>query len=173
MVKLTRRRVLAAGLGVAAASTVAAGAVGGLALSWWDRPPGEGLGALSTDEHAFADAVAEAWFPPGGTPAISGSEARMADFLDEVVAHMEPSTAKPFKLLLQALDAAPLPSRRSHFTALPLEERTEVLKEWVDSSSYLMRQGSVGVLVLLGIGWTTHPVVAAQMSDWFPCGYGR
>lgn len=166
---LSRRQVMAALAAVPAAGALAAGVT---ALRWWDRPPGEGLAALSQDEHEFLVAVADAWMPPGGEPAISGSETGVADFLDGVVASMAPAAARELKLLFQALDDLPAPLRLAPFRKLPLEARIEVLQGWIHHDQWLLRNAALAVLVLVAESVAMHPDYAAILQPHFRCGYG-
>lgn len=168
--KPTRRQVLAAAAAVSAA--------GGLGLgtsvwSWWDRPAGAGLKALAPEEHAFVQAMAEAWMPPGGTPAISGAEARLGDYFDDMVASMPADLGKQLRLLLHALDHLTVPVRGRTFRSLPLETRSAVLAGWLDHPVFLVRDGVTAVMILIGMGYTTHPEVVSVLRPMFPCGYGR
>ena len=167
--RISRRQVLAAAAAVPVVGTLAAG---GVAWRWWDRPPGAGLQRLSEDEHDFVQALAEAWIPPGGDPPLSGADARLGRFLDEVVAGMEPGMAREFKLLLQALDDLPLPTRFSTFRALPLADRQQVMNAWLSRDSWLLRSAVVGVMVLLGEGFAMHPDVIGRLRPHFRCGFG-
>jgi hypothetical protein len=169
-VKITRRQVLAALAGVPVAGGLG---VGGTAWRWWDRPAGAGLKRLSADEHDLAQALGEAWMPPGGDPPLSAAEAGVGAFLDEVVDGMEPAMGRQLKLLLQALDDLTLPTHLSAFRHLPLETRTEVLDGWLNGDVWLLRNGVQALLILLGTGYTTHPEVVARLRPYFPCGYGR
>lgn len=169
-VPITRRQVLAA--------SAAVPVLGGLGLgtavwSWWDRPAGAELQALSPDEHAFAQALAEAWMPRGGTPELSGADARLGDFLDQLIAAMHPQRGRELKLLLHGLDHLPVPVRASRFTHLDLDTRSRALAGWLDHPVHLVRDGTAAVMVLLGMGWTTHPEVVPVIRSMFPCGYGR
>ena len=168
--KIQRRHVLAA---LAAVPAVGALGAGGLAWRWWDRPAGEGLRRLSVDEHDFVVALAEAWLPAGGTPALSGADAGLGGFLDEVIDGMAPATGTQLKLLLQALDDLTLPTHGSAFRHLPLAARTEQLGAWLRSDLWLLRNGVQALLVLMGTGYTTHPEVVETLRPWFACGYGR
>jgi hypothetical protein len=168
--KITRRHVLAGAAAVTAASAVGAG---GLAASWWNQTPEAELRALSPDERAFLNAVGEAWAPPGGTPALSGAEADVGRWIDDVVASMAPTQGKLFKLLLHALDAATVPTHLGRFTALPLDTRTEVLRGWLAHRSSLLRQGVNAVVVLVALAWTEHPEVAPHFRTFYRCGFGR
>lgn len=168
--RITRRHVLAATGALAAAGALG---VGGTLASWWDRPPGEGLEALSTREAGFVSALADAWMPPGGTPAIGGAEAGVDAFVDGVVATMSPFQRKGLKLLVEALDARPLPRHLARFQDLPRDTRTAVLDGWVNSSAYLDRQAISAVLALVSFGYTLHPEVTAFFRPHYGCAYGR
>lgn len=167
--KVTRRHVLAV---VACSGAAALAGVGGLAVRWWDRPAGEGLLALSADEHEVAQALAEAWMPPGGTPSLSGAEARVGDFLDRVLAHAPDPEGKLLKLLLQALDDATVPTRLSAFRHLPLDSRQEVLRGWLASDVAPLREAVRTLLILMSEGYSMHPDVQPELQTLFPCGYG-
>ena len=166
---VTRRQVLAA---MAATSVAGALGVGTLAYSWWDRPPGVGLQALSDDEHAFVQALAEAWMPPGGTPALSGADARLGNFLDDVVAAMPHSQGVELKLLLNVLDDFTGPRRLSRFQYLEREQRTAILQDWLQSPNHYLRNGVLGIVALLAFGWFYHPDVIPMARPWYRCGYG-
>ena len=169
-VQITRRQLLAAS---AAVPVIGALGVGMTTWSWWDRPAGEGLKALSGDEHAFVQSLAEAWMPRGGRPSLSGADARLGDFFDEVIAAMDPQTGKELRLLLHALDHLPLPRRGGTFQSLALTTRSEVLSHWMDHPSWMVRDATAGVMVMVGMGWTTHPDVVSVLRPLFRCGYGR
>jgi hypothetical protein len=166
---VTRRHVTAA---LAALPVLGALSGGGLYLRWWDRPHGDALLALSDDEYALVQALAEAWMPPGGVPALSGADADLGRFVDDLVSRMPHPEKELLKVLLQALDDATLPTHLSSFTALPLDERTAVLKGWLNSDIAEERNAVRTVLILIGEGWVMHPDVSAVLADEFACGYG-
>lgn len=168
--QITRRQVLAA---MAAVPVAGALGVGTTAYRWWDRPPGAGLLQLSDDEHDFVQAFAEAWMPGGGDPALSGADAQLGRFLDGILDGMDPPGARQLKLLLQALDDLTLPTRLSAFRDLSLPDRSEVLHGWLHHEQWLLRNGAVALLVLVGVGYTTHPDVVGILQPHFRCGYGR
>jgi hypothetical protein len=168
-VRITRRHVLATALAVPVVGGLASA---GLAWRWWDRPPGEGLKRLSADEHAFVQAVAEAWMPRGGDPELSGADARLGDFVDDVASGMTPGGGRELKLLLQLLDDLTVPTHLAPFRTLSLEARAEVLEGWLHRSPWLLRNAASGVLVLIGEGWAMHPEVIGWLRPSFRCGYG-
>lgn len=168
--RITRRHVLAVLAVGGAASALGTGAVG---LSWWDRPPGEGLKVLSPQEYDLVQAVGEAWMPRGGTPELSAADAEVGLFFDELLAHSPEDAARMLKLLLQALDDKPRIGWFSAYRHLPLESRQEILAGWIDHPRPLLRRAVHGMIVLLSMGWTTHPEVARILRPSFGCGYGR
>lgn len=160
---------------MAATAATAALSTGGLALhigSWYSRTPREGLHALSPEEYDFIQAIAEAWAPPGGVPAISGAEAQMGTFFDGVVSSMAPQQGKLLRMLLHVLDEETVPGHFARFQHLPLDTRIEVLRGWLDSPWFLQRQAVGAVMALLSFGYTEHPEVAATLQEKFRCGFG-
>lgn len=168
--RITRRQVLAA-TALTAAST--AGGVAAVGYAWWDQAPAPGLRALAPSEHAFAQALAEAWMPPGGDPPLSGADARLGDWLDGLLDGQPATPRTQLKLLLHALDHLTLPTHGAPYTTLPLDTRTTVLRGWLQSDQYLLRNGVQAVVVLLSLGWTLHPDVVGLVRPWFGCAVGR
>lgn len=166
----TRRQVLAASAGVAVAGGLGAGT---MAWRWWERPPGAGLAQLATDEHAFVQALAEAWMPKGGEPSLSGADAALGDFFDGIVDGMHPSTGRELRLLLAGLDALTLPTHLARYHTLGLGDRQDVLRSWLHSDITLLRSGVHAVVALVSLGWTSHPDVAERLRPYFRCGYSR
>jgi hypothetical protein len=168
--RLSRRAILAAAAAVPAAAALG---VGGAAARWWNKAPGDALSVLSDDEYAFAQALAEAWMPPGGVPALSGADADLGRWLDGLLLHLDPMQARALKAACQVLDDLPLTGQGAPFRQLPLEARIEILGRWMRSSSATFRGAISGLLLLLGMGWTTHPEVARVLAPMMGCGWGR
>ncbi len=108
---------------------------------WWNRRPGDGLKALSDREYEIADAMAEAYFPPGGNPPQSGKELNLALFLDEQIAAMDDDLQRVMKAGLHTIQDVtivdtlnPMP-----FHKLPLERRQQILEEWANSAVFAKR----------------------------------
>lgn len=166
----TRRQVLATSAAVAAVGAFGAGAT---AWRWWDRPAGPGLKALSPDEHDFVQALAEAWMPPGGEPALSGAAAQLGLFFDDLLTGVLPTNRKLLKLLIQALDDATLPTHLAAFRHLDRPAREAVLAGWLHHDQHLLRSAVQGLVVLISLGFTTHPEVAPVFQRSMNCAYGR
>ncbi len=166
--QIDRRRVL---IGLGAAAALGVGAVGGLYVRYLDAPPAPGFLALSAHEIEVLDAMAEAWMPPGGTPAISGRDAQVAPLFDEVLSRMDQLSRRGLKALLQVLDDATWPGWRSAFRHLPLDDRIVVLRGWIDGDVGLLRSGIVSLISLFGDAYMLHPEVAAVLGPMYRCGY--
>jgi hypothetical protein len=167
---ITRRQVLATGaLALAATTAVAAGHV----ASWWDRDAAPGYEKLSPQEVKLVDALSDAMFPPGGTPALSGSEAGLARYFDGVLAAMDEPTNDLLRLLLHALDDWAFLEAGLPYAQLPLEARIDKLSVWVKHDSHHVRGAITGLLIFLGMGYCGHPDVKKAAGWIFPCGYER
>lgn len=168
--KFTRRQALAASAAAAAAAS-GAGAVH-LAGWWLGEPEGDYL-FLAPDEVALADALAEALFPPGGHPALSGKDAGLARYLDGILAVMDPPTNEALRILLHALDDWAVLSSGSGYSKLDLEERTANLQRWLNHEQHLVRGAVTGLTIFLSMGYCGHPDVKAAAGWVFPCGFER
>lgn len=151
-------------------------AVGGVGLriaSWYDRDPSTGFACLESGEAELLDALAEAWFPPGGTPALSGAEAGVAAYLDELFSMMDEPTPSLLRTLLHAIDDWSRLAHGGPFALLPLKERTELLKGWTGSDNHLLRGAIGGLGTFIATAYTGHPEVKKACGWQFPCGYER
>lgn len=160
---------------VATAAVGVAGGMGGLVVRqrWWNHPPGGDLEALSQHEFNVIQAIAEAWMPPGeGPPDLSGSEANVGKFVDEIVSRMGAEQRKQFKLLIHLLDDLTMAIEFKPFHQLDRFKRSGHLQVWMNSPWYLLRQATAAVVILISMGYTVHPEVAKHISPWFRCGYG-
>ncbi len=167
---VTRRHVLAATGAIALVASTT-----GLVLHrrWWDHPPGSGHEALSKHEYDVVQAIAEAWMPPGdGPPDLSGSEANVGAFVDEITSRMPSQQRKLFKMLLHILDDTTLAIDYKPFHELDRFRREVHLNVWINSPWPYLRQATSAVLILISMGYTVHPKVAPHLEPWFRCGYG-
>ncbi len=167
--QITRRHLLALG-----AATAAAGAIGltGTAVSWWDQPAHAPFEALSASEAAFVRAWAGAAFPPGEVLSTDGATAGLDHFFDATLTHLPHTQRKLLKLLLHALDTGTIAYAGSPFTALPPEAARRVFHQLSGNDLAELRGAATSLTVLLGMGYTTRPEVAAVMARWHRCGYG-
>ena len=168
--RITRRMLL----GISGLLT--AGAMAGVGIrvaSWYDRDPSEGFDCLETSEAHILDALAEAWFPPGGVPALSGAEAGVSRYLDELFSMMDEPTPSLLRTLLHAIDDWSRLRHGGAYASLPLELRIELLKGWTGSDNHLLRGALGGLGTFIATAYTGHPEVKAACGWQFPCGYER
>ena len=166
--RITRRMVLATGALVAAPAML----LGGRALTWWDKDPSEGYRTLHTSEARILDSLAEAYFPPGGTPALSGADAGISAYMDAVFDQMTEPTPTMLRTLLHALnDLARLEG--ASYVELPLETRSRLLEGWLTHDNHLLRGAVTGLTTFVASAYCGHPDVRDACGWQFPCGYER
>ena len=167
---LSRRQLLriAAGLG-----TVSVVGLGARVWQNWDRPAGEGLQYLAPGEAELLDAMAEALFPPGGDPPLSGADAGITGYLDGVFGDMPDPTGDLLRLLLNSLDDWCRLTSGRRFAVLSLEARQQRLRNWADHPIPPLRSAVSSLLLFISAGYCGHPDVRRACGWVFPCGYER
>jgi hypothetical protein len=139
--------------------------------SFWKQAPAQGFAALSSSEAEIIDAIAEALFPPGGTPSLSGRDVGAARWFDAVVSTQPAPTGDLLRLVLHVLDDWSRLTEGSGFAKLPLADRTARLAAWTHHRRHEVR-GVVGAVVLFtSAAYCTHPDVRAALGWRFPCGF--
>jgi len=159
-------------IGLAAAATADTG-LGVTLGNWWEAPADAAFAVLSPEEARFLDVLADAAFPPGGDPAIGGSAAGAARYVDGILLAMVGDQRSLLRLSFHAFDAATLPTHGAHFSALDAAEAQAVMLGWLRSPIPELRSAFTSVYLFIGMAWTTHPEVVAKIAPMFRCGYGR
>jgi hypothetical protein len=168
--RITRRQMLAATAVVAAAGTVG----GGLRVrSWWDQDAQDEWQVLSPREVELVDALADAMFPPGGTPALSGSESGVTRWFDAVLGSLPEPTGELIRLLLHALDDQTRVTTGRSLTGLSIEDRSDKLRGWLASDNHLVRGAVSSISLFLSMGYCGHPDVKEACGWIWPCGFER
>ncbi|MCP4869129.1 MAG: gluconate 2-dehydrogenase subunit 3 family protein [Proteobacteria bacterium] len=168
--RITRRQMLAAAGVLSAAGAVGIGVRVG---SWWDQDPGAEWQALSPREAELFDALADAMFPPGGTPALSGSESGVTRWFDAVLATQPDPTGDLIRLLLHALDDWTRVSTGKSLTGLSVTERGDKLRGWLSAENHLVRGAVSSIALFVSMGYAGHPDVREACGWIWPCGYER
>lgn len=168
--RVTRRHLLALAAGTTAAAAVTGGAV---VASWWDAPADAPFATLTTDEAAFLRAWSGAAFPATQALPLAGEAAGLDRFFDELLHHTPTDAAKLLRLLINALNSATVVSHGSTFTSLSSTQRSAVFEDWTHSGTAHFRSATQSLVLLLGMGWSTHPDIAPHMRLLHSCGYGR
>ncbi len=167
--RVTRRHLLALAAGTSAAALVS-GSV--LVSRWWDAPPDAPYRGLSEEEGAFLRAWSGAAFPPTSTLPLDGASAGLDHFFDALLGHTPEDTGRLLRLLLNGLDAATVPLEGDVFHRLSVDQQARHFKTWTHSRIDHFRSAAQSLVLLLGMGWSTHPEVAPHMKMLHSCGYG-
>jgi len=168
--RFTRRQVAAAGL---LAGGVGLGVTALRVGSWWQKDVGEGLECLAGCEVDLVDAFAEALFPAGGTPALSGADAGVSAWMDAHLATLPEDTASQLRLLMNALDDWARVTQGSRFADLPVEVRSAKLEGWMTHDNHLVRGAISGLTIFVSMAYCLHPDVKKACGWIWPCGMGK
>jgi hypothetical protein len=168
--QISRRHLLALSAGTAAVGALGAS---GLVIQWWDQPATAPYKCLSDGEATFVRAWAGVAFPATEPTPMSGDQARLDRFFDQMLQFAPPDATKLLKLLLNGLDAASVPTHGTNFVSLDEAGRLDRFEAWTHSDLSLLRSATQGLVLLIGMGWSTHPDVAPVMEKMHSCGFGR
>ena len=167
---ISRRQFLALG----AATSAAVGLLGGVTIwSWWDIPPSDSYQTLHEDEARTLRHIAGAAFPGGETIALQGKDAKLDRFFDELLLSMGDNNRKLLKLLINSLENLTKVTHFSAFSNLSENQQRRMITEWLQNDNHLFRGGIQSLVLLLGMGYTSHPEASATLSQYFRCGFGQ
>lgn len=142
--RLTRRRLLALGVGVGTLTLVGSAA-------WLVSLPSPAPGrlALTAREGELLTRLSEVWFPPGNPLGVSAAEVDVGGELDQLLVLLSSGEQRALHALLRVVDQLPRASLRSHtrFAELPLSERRALIATWEQSAG--AKRQLAGVLRLL------------------------
>lgn len=168
--KLSRRQLLKISL---LGSTAIALTGGGLVWSWWDTPPDTPYQLLNSEEAQMVQALSEAAFPAGKTIDLAGKDAKLDYFFDKLLFGMTRENQKLLKLLLHALNHLAVPSQGKYFLNCSETTQRQLVENWLNDDSYLFRSAMQSVIVLLSMGYTSHPKASKLLGQYFRCGFGQ
>lgn len=156
---------------------VALATAGGLAIHGHGHRYGEvepacDLLAFSKREFQIVADLADILFPPGNALGISGREARVAEYIDRMVAGMEDDKATETKAMFLLFEHGTLAFglRTRRFTDLPTEEKERYLRKWERARVYSRRMLAAGLKTYLGLAYFAHPAVRDRMGTKRVCG---
>jgi hypothetical protein len=172
--RFSRRTALRA-IGAAGSLAVvgAAGvAVQGHAHRYAAVTPACPLRAFEPREFRIVASLADVLFPPGNALGISGRQARVPEYIDHMVAGMEPDKATETKAMFLLFEHGTLAFglRRKRFTDLPAHAKETYLRRWERSRVYSRRLLAAGLKTYLGLAYFAHPDVRAAMGTRRACG---
>jgi Gluconate 2-dehydrogenase subunit 3 len=117
---------------------------------------------LTDKEYAIIQAMADIYFPKGagGTPK-SGSEAAVAEYVDNHLANLRPGNKKLTRALFMAFEHTTIVFGLTFkkFTQLSPEKQEKFLRGWEQSSIYLRRQLAMSAKAMLAAAYFADPQV--------------
>jgi hypothetical protein len=135
----------------------------GLFLGYPDKVVPDGR--LTKKEQAVVAACANAFFPPDGPIAVSGSDARLVLYMERYLARLPAGQARLVRLLFWFIEHGPwvFGPTRQRFSDLPHGDRLAVLESMRTSPIYFRRIAFLSMRTMLTMGYLADPRVAAAM----------
>ena len=128
--------------------------------------PLQSLRVLSAREQKIVAACADASFPEGGDPALSGVQAGLVSYIDGHVASIQPDKRFLIRLLFVFIELHPWvfgPYRR-RFTKLSAPQQIETLVALQTHKLYFLRVTLVSIRTLFCLGYMANPEVAERVG---------
>lgn len=134
---------------------------------WFHYPePALDNAVLDRREQALVQAVADAFFPPGGPIPLSGCDAGVLAYFDRYLARSDPHQRLLMRLLLLFTELSPMafgPTRRP-FTQLDQGQRLVFLQSASKSRIYFRRVAFVSFRALMTMAYLANADVARHMG---------
>jgi hypothetical protein len=125
------------------------------------------LKVLSQREANIVRALAETMFPPGDARAVSPDEARVVEYLDELLANVEPRERTLMRCLLALFEVQTLvtnPRRPGLFSRLDADARARSLRGWDKSNLYHRRVAFQALRSLMLWAYVDNPTVERALG---------
>lgn len=135
----------------------------------YPRPP-RAFGFLMRGEAAFLAAASEATFPAAGSIPISGTDARIPEYVDRLLAASHRRVRIQMRMLFFLVEHAtlffPAPGHggRRRFSSLGLGQQVEVLESWARSSVWQRRLVFSSLRAILTLGYFAHPALLRHLG---------
>lgn len=151
---------------VGAAGVISTTTLLGQARRYPEARPACELLYLSKREFAILAALADTVFPPGNPLGHTGTEARVPEYIDRMLAALEPEKAADLKKMLLLFEHGTLAFglRFRRFSSLPAKARARYLHHWESSAIYTRRAAVTAIKTLLGMAYFAHPEVRASLG---------
>ena len=127
---------------------------------------------LERREYAIVAALALALFPPGNPLGIDGLQARVPEYIDRMLAAMEPDKAGDLEAMFLLFEHGTLAFglRVRRFTELPVRAREKYLRRWERARVYSRRMLVAALKSMVGMGYFAHPDVQQALGMERTCG---
>jgi hypothetical protein len=110
---------------------------------------------LTSKEREIVEACAEVLLPAGGAIPLSGLDAGVVAYFDDVMAQIPSTTRFLLRALLQFVQHSPAfyGPLKGPITKLGIEDRRRVLRGLMNSRSYLLRTAFLGLRTVITIAY--------------------
>jgi hypothetical protein len=127
---------------------------------------------LNRQEQALVAACVEAMLPPGGVIALSGEEAGVLAYVDQMLGRLPVVTRVMLRALLRFVEYSPwvFGPFQSRMTRLPVAERVKVIQALSESRLYVLRSAFVALRALLTLGYFGNAQVNRALGMEPACG---
>jgi hypothetical protein len=164
---MSRRTVVRRGLIVGAGASAATGLLlWGHGGRYPTAEPACALLYLERREFAILSALADALFPKDNPLGLCGTDVRVPEYVDRMLARMPSDKSTEFRSMLLLFEHGTLAFglRARRFTELPQKARERYLRRWEEARVYSRRMLAAGLKTLLGIGYFAHPEVRKALG---------
>ena len=165
---ISRRTVLRrAGIAVAAVGGASAVVFGlGHSGRYDEVEPACDLLFLQKREYTIVAALADTMFPAGNAIGLSGTEARVPEYIDRWLEGQGEDKAGEFRMMLMLFEhgTAAFGLRVRRFSDLPSAARERYLRRWETTRLYSRRMLAMALKSALGIAYFAHPEVKERIG---------
>jgi hypothetical protein len=160
---ILRRAGIAAGA-VAGASALAFGL--GHGGRYDPVEPAATLIYLKKREYTIVAALADTIFPPGNDIGLSGTDARVPEYIDRWLEGQDEARAGEFRMMMMLFEhgTAAFGLRVRRFTNLSTQARENYLRRWETTRLYSRRMLAMALKSALGIAYFAHPEVQKRIG---------
>ena len=120
-----------------------------------DSERGDRRAVMTPTERAVIEACAEVLLPQGGAIPLSGIDAGVVPYFDDVLARVPTTTRMLLRALIHFVEVSPwvYGPFKARMSRLAPEHRAKVLRALMDSRLYLLRTAFLGLRTVLTIAY--------------------
>ncbi len=166
--RISRRTVLRrAGIAAVAAGGASALVIGiGHGGRYAEIEPACELLYLRRREYTIVAALANTMFPPGNAIGLSGTDARVPEYIDRWLEGQGEAKAGEFRMMMMLFEhgTTAFGLRVRRFTRLGAVARERYLRRWETTRLYSRRMLAMALKSALGIAYFAHPEVRERIG---------
>ncbi len=158
---------------------LAVGATGTLGLTiaghagrYEEAHPACPLRYFTRREYRIVTDLANTMFPPRNALGITGTEARVPEYMDHMLAGMRADKASELRAMFLLFEHGTLAFglRTQRFTELTPTDQERYLRRWERAQVYSRRMLVAGLKAFLGMAYFAHPAVRERLGIQHLCG---